>query len=161
VAEYWTRFKRTIRFNYLRIIRLKASAHSIALGMALGIFVGFLPIIPFQTVVVLTLAFLFRANKITAGTFTFISNPFNMPIFYYMLFVVGNFLLSFQGVNFDPNHLAMKELIAQGWEIFLIMCVGGVILGIPSSLLTYFLGRRMILAYRKRRALRLLKRSGA
>ncbi|MGE4298603.1 MAG: DUF2062 domain-containing protein [Desulfovibrionaceae bacterium] len=154
---WWVGFRRLVRFNYLRIIRLKASAHSIALGMALGIFVGFLPIIPFQTVVVLTLALIFRANKITAGTFTFISNPLNLIPFYYMLFVVGRFVLPFEGVAFNPDNLAMKDMIAAGWDFFLVMTAGGVLLGVPSAVVTYFVGRWCVLTYRRRRALRLLR----
>jgi len=125
--------------------------------MALGIFVGFLPIVPFQTVVVITLALIFRANKITAGTFTFISNPLNLIPFYYMLFAVGQFVLPFDGIAFNPDHLTMKEMIAAGWDFFMVMTAGGVILGIPSAVVTYFVGRWGVLTYRKRRALRLLR----
>ena len=154
----WSRMGRWVRLNYLRIIRLKTSAHSIALGCALGIFIGFMPIIPFQAVVVLTLAFIFRANKITAFSFTFISSPINMIPFYTMLYMVGRWVLPFSRVHFNPRQLELMELIEQGWHLVAVMTVGGLILGIPSAIITYFVMRRLILAYRKRRAIRLLKK---
>lgn len=153
----WTSFSRLLRLNYLRILRLKASAHSIALGASLGIFVGFLPIIPFQSVLVIALAFIFRANKLAAFSCTWISNAFNVIPFYYMLYIVGSYVLPFS-VEFDPHHLSLEELIDQGWRLTVLMTVGGLVLGIPSSLAMYFLSLRAVLTYRRRRAMRLLKK---
>lgn len=153
----WTSFSRLLRLNYLRILRLKASAHSIALGAALGIFVGFLPIIPFQSVTVIALALVFRANKIAAFSCTWISNAFNVILFYYMLYVVGSHVLPFH-VEFDPHHLELKELIAEGWQLTVLMSTGGLVLGIPSAIVMYFLTLRAVLTYRRRRAMRLLKK---
>lgn len=158
-ARPWVRrIKRWVRYQYLRILRQKASPHNIALGVALGIFVGFLPIIPFQTVVVLTLAFIFRGNKVAAAICTTISNPFNLIPFYYMLYLVGRVFVPLDVPAFDPHHLEMKELIATGWDFFAIMCVGGVVLGVPSFFLTYFATRKGVRVYRERKALRLLHR---
>jgi len=152
------RLKRWTRYQYLRILRQKSSPHNIALGVALGIFVGFLPIIPFQTVVVLTLAFIFRGNKVAAAICTVISNPLNVIPFYTMLYFVGRVFLPLDVPAFDPQHLSMQELIATGWDFFAIMCVGGVVMGIPAFLASYFLTRKGIVAYRQRKALRLLHR---
>jgi uncharacterized protein (TIGR03546 family) len=152
------RLRRWVRYQYLRILRQKASPHNIALGVALGIFVGFLPIIPFQTVVVLTLAFIFRGNKVAAAICTVISNPLNVIPFYTMLYFVGRVFLPLEVPAFDPNHLTMHEFIGTGWDFFAIMCVGGVVLGIPSFFLSYFATRKGIMAYRERKAMRLLHR---
>lgn len=157
-SDFWQRMKRLMRFNYLRILRLKTSAHSIALGAAFGIFVGFLPIIPFQAVTVLTMAIIFRANKIAAFSFTFISNVANMIPFYTMLYMVGSRVLPFAHVRFDPKHLELMEMIKVGWDLVLVMSVGGLVLGIPSSIVTYFVVRRLVLLYRRRRAIRLLRK---
>lgn len=155
----WGRFKRIIRFNYLRIIRLKTSAHSIALGVALGVFVGFLPIIPLQSVTVLTLAFIFRGNKIAAFFSTFFSNAANLVPFYAMLYFVGSYFVPFNTVQLDYAHLEMSELIHQGWDLFIVMMIGGVVLGIPAAIVMYFLTRNAVLVYRRRRAARLFKKA--
>ncbi len=87
-----------------------------------------------------------------------ISNPFNVIPFYTMLYLVGRVFLPLEVPAFDPKHLEMRELIATGWDFFAIMCVGGVVLGIPSFFASYFLTRKGIIAYRHRKALRLLHR---
>lgn len=153
----WKSFSRLLRLNYLRILRLKASAHSIALGAALGIFVGCLPIIPFQSVLVIALAFIFRANKLAAFSCTWISNAFNVIPFYYMLYKIGSHFMPFS-VEFDPHHLSLQELFDQGWRLTILMTVGGLVIGIPSSIAMYFLSLRAVLTYRRRRAMRLLKK---
>lgn len=152
------RLRRWARYQYLRVLRQKASPHNIALGVALGVFVGFLPIIPFQTVAVLALAFLFRGNKVAAAISTVISNPFNVIPFYTLLYMVGRVFLPLEVPDFDPGRLEMRELIATGWDFFAIMCVGGVVLGVPAFFLSYFATRKGIMAYRERKALRLLRR---
>ena len=156
--NWWNRIKRFFRYHYLRMMRIKKSSHEISLGLALGIFVGFLPIVPFQSITVLILAFIFRGSKIAAFAGTWISNPLNWVFFYYGLYLVGSFVLSFPGVTFDPEHLEMKELIAAGWKVFATMLVGGLILGIPSSIVTYFLTRKAVVEYRRRKVLRRLRK---
>lgn len=157
----WGRVKRLARYQYLRLMRLRASPHNIALGLALGIFVGFLPIVPFQSVVVIALAFVLRGSKVAGFLGTWISNPIDLPFFYYGLFLVGRTLLPFEGVHFDPHHLSMAEMLKAGWKLFAVMCVGGVFLGIPSAVVTYFVTRRTVKAYRRRKSRRLLARRAA
>ena len=156
--NWWYRIKRFFRYHYLRLMRLRKSSHEIALGLALGIFVGFLPIVPFQSITVLILAFIFRGSKIAAFAGTWISNPLNWVFFYYGLYLVGSLILPFPEVKFDPEHLEMGELIAAGWKVFATMVAGGLILGIPSSIITYFLTRKAVVEYRKRKVLRRLKK---
>jgi hypothetical protein len=159
--RFWARFKRSARYWFLRIVRLRATPHNIALGVALGIFIGCMPIIPFQSVVVIALAFIFRANKLAAWAATFISNPLDMIPFYYLLFLVGNTLLPFQGIQFDPSNLSMEGLLNTGVDAFLVMVAGGLVLGIPGAVGAYFVSLWIVKRYRARRALRLLrKRTG-
>lgn len=149
--RWWTRTKRLTRYWYLRIIRQNASARNIALGLALGVFIGALPIIPFQTIAVVALAFLFRTNKLSAWLATCYSNVFTMVPFYSFLFVVGKLVVPFEGVTFDPAHLSMKELIATGWDAFLVMTAGGVVFGVVAAALTYFVSLQAVRRYRKLR----------
>ena len=146
--HWWTRTKRITHYWYLRIIRQNASAQNIALGLALGVFVGALPIIPFQTITVVVLAFFLRTNKLSAWLATCYSNVFTMVPFYSFLFVIGKLVMPFEGVTFDPKHLAMKELIATGWDVFLVMTTGGVVFGVVAALLTYFVSLQAVRRYR-------------
>lgn len=128
--------------------------------MALGMFIGALPIIPFQSVVVIALAFVLRVNKLAAWLATCYSNVATMVPFYYFLYLVGSAVTPFH-VAFDPTKLEMVQLLDAGWEVFAVMITGGLAFGIPASVLTYFLSVFIIRRYRQRRALRLLrKRTG-
>jgi uncharacterized protein (TIGR03546 family) len=156
----WSRGpRRFFRFHYLRILRLKASPHEIAMGMALGIFIGFMPIIPAQTVTVLILALIFRASKLAAAVATWISNPFNMPLFYSMLYFVGRKVFPFLNAPFpEGQEFSITVLFETGWNLFVIMLMGGFVLGIPSSIVTYFVSRKIVAAYQRRKALRMRKK---
>ncbi|MBT8764102.1 DUF2062 domain-containing protein [Desulfohalobiaceae bacterium Ax17] len=148
----WVKLKRYLRYWYLKIVRIKAPPHSTALGLAVGVFVGCLPVIPFQTVVALSLAFVFKCNKIAAALGTWVSNPVNVPFFYYGLYVVGKFLVPISDVCYDPNQLALADMLKLGWDLVVVMMVGGVVVGIPASLVTYFMSLRFIRMYHDRRA---------
>lgn len=156
-SERWAAFKRICKYQYLRIMRLSVSTHNIAMGLAAGVFVGFLPVIPFQTVIALALAFLVRGSKIAAALGTWVSNPVNLIPFYAMLYYVGSFIVPVDAV-FDVNHLELESLLEQGWGIVIVMFTGGVVLGIPAAIITYIVSFRAIAGYRKRRMIKLLRK---
>ena len=149
---------RWIRYWYLRVVRIKASPHTVARGMAVGVFVGCLPVIPFQTIIALALAVVFRCNKLAAALGTWVSNPLNVPFFYYGLYLVGRFFVPECNLHLDLEHLALREMLRQGSELVGLMTVGGVVVGIPASIITYFLTLRLVLLYHARRAARRLKK---
>lgn len=158
MQQRWESFKRAIRYNYLKIMRLKASTHAIALGLAIGIFVGFLPIIPFQTVVALALAFVLRGSKIPAAVGTWISNPVNLIPFYTMLYYVGRWVMPMEAPELDFSNLALESMIQQGWGLVVVMFTGGVVLGIPGAFITYVLTFRAVNRYRQQRMIRLIRK---
>jgi uncharacterized protein (DUF2062 family) len=57
--------KRSKEF-YHRFISLKGEPASIAMGMAIGVFIGVTPTIPFHTAMIIAVGVLFKQN-ITAG----------------------------------------------------------------------------------------------
>lgn len=155
-----TKFKRIVRYMYLRLVRQQMPVHNVAMGFAVGMFVGFLPIIPFQIIVAVTMAFPVRGSKIAAALGTWISNPINMIPFYLMLYYVGRLIIPWEVPPFKPELLELTVMLEQGWNWFLVMFVGGVVLGIPASIISYFLARRAINGYRRRKqAWRRKKRS--
>ncbi len=156
--DWWTGSKRWLRYWYLRLMRQNSSPKSLALALALGMFIGALPIMPFQTVVILFFAFFMRVNKLAAWLASCYSNAATMVPYYYFLFLIGKAVTPFDSVVFDPSQLEMKQLIASGWEVFVVMFSGGLVFGIPAAILTYFLSLFIIRRYRQRRAIRLLRK---
>lgn len=145
---------------YLRIVRQEMPAHNVALGFGVGMFVGFLPIIPFQIIVAVTLAFSLRGSKIAAALGTWISNPVNMIPFYLMLYYTGKIIIPWEVPPFNPELLELTVMLKQGWNWFLVMFIGGVALGIPAAVISYFLARRAIIDYRSRKRERRKKPRG-
>ncbi len=138
-------------------MRQNSSPQNLAAAMALGMFIGALPIIPFQSIVVLALAFVFRVNKLAAWLATCYSNAATMVPFYYFLYIVGSAFTPFH-VAFDPNQLEMKQLLSAGWQVFAVMFSGSLIFGIPATIITYFGSLYLIRLYRRRRALRQMRK---
>ncbi|BDQ32488.1 DUF2062 domain-containing protein [Pseudodesulfovibrio portus] len=158
IYRWWIGGKRLTRYWFLRLMRQKSSPKNLAAACALGMFIGAMPIIPFQSVVVIFLAFVFRVNKLAAWLATCYSNAATMVPFYYFLFAVGKAVMPFQDVAFDPNHLEMTHLIDAGWHVFAVMFMGGLVFGIPATIVTYFLTLYVVRRYRRRKAIRALRK---
>ena len=157
----WRRFLRWSKYWYLRVVRQHASAHTTARGICLGFVIGALPIIPFQTVAAILLAFLFKTNKLVTWLATCYSNVFTMVPFYYFLYRIGMFIFPFNNVPFDPKHLEMAELIRAGWDLFLVMVAGGVVFGAVGGTILYFVTLHSIRRFRHLRRERRKRRENA
>lgn len=158
LKDRWYGSKRWARYWYLRLMRQNSSPKNLAAACALGMFIGALPIIPFQSVVVIALAFVLRVNKLAAWVATCYSNAVTMVPFYYFLFEVGKTVTPIQDVAFDPEKLRMVDMIHAGWKVFGVMFAGGLAFGVPATIATYFLSLFVIRRYRERRAIRLLRK---
>lgn len=164
----WGRAKRWVRYQYLRVMRLNATPYSIAMGMAVGIFTGFLPIVPLQTTLTVLLCLPLKGNPVVGFMGTWISNPFNWVPFYYFLYIVGRAMVPWDVPEMEVEQfkvllqtLDVREFASFGKDLlacFKVMILAGVAMGIPSAIISYFLTRKAVLRYRKRRALRLLEK---
>jgi uncharacterized protein (DUF2062 family) len=149
------------RYTYLRVVRIKAPAESIALGLALGVFAGALPFLSLQMAIAVALALLLRGNIIAAALGTWWSNPFNWAIIFPLFYMLGKVF-----VPVDVEHLGIHEFIRlpllelfeRSWKWLLITSLGGIIAGIPLAVATYFITLRAVLIYHDRRARRRLER---
>ena len=155
---------RTARYYQLKFLRLKGDPESIARGIALGVLVGITPTLPFHTILLLLLSPVLRGNLIAALlAATIVSNPLTFFFQYYFSWRVGNWLLpcnvswdSIQSLlNFLTSDASFKESIEAvlhlGKNSLLSLLTGGVILGIPSALVVYFLSRTALTKFRNKR----------
>lgn len=149
---WWENVLRGLRHAYKKMLRLKSSPHDIALGLALGVFIGLLPVIPFQSVSVLVLALLFRCSKLSALLGTLVSNPLNIPFLYFIMHRLGRFFLPEWHGRYNPDHFTVTDLLQTGWHMFGTMLLGGTIIGIPAAIVTYFLARYLTTLHQTRRA---------
>lgn len=143
------KLSRQLRYYYLKFVRLKGSPRELAIGMALGIFAGLLPILPFQTALAVALALFFKSSKITAAIGTWISNPFNWYFLYFYTYKVGAFLLGvsekealfsklMSSIRNAEGSLAVAEKIFQaGTHVVASFVTGGIVLGIVFAVPGY------------------------
>ncbi|WP_027722739.1 DUF2062 domain-containing protein [Maridesulfovibrio zosterae] len=154
------RVKRLLKLYYLKIMRINASPHFIAMGVACGVFGGCFPVIPglpLQTVIAVVAAFCTRSSKIAAAIATWISNPFNWLLFYYVQFKIGTFLLPIE-LNFDPAKWQVSDFMQIGWQGITVLIFGGFVLGIPLAVISYFVALHFVRSYRRKKTLRMLAR---
>jgi len=147
-------------YNYLtRVKQLQGDPHYIAKGVALGVFIGIMPIVPLHTVSAVALAFIFKASKPAAAIGVWVSNPLTLPFLYYACFKVGHFF--FKHANgFNPKIESIIELFNRGLELGYVMITGGIILGVLPAIAAYFIALKSFKTIRDRRlAKRTHKRS--
>jgi uncharacterized protein (DUF2062 family) len=134
----------------VRMRQLEGNPHYLALGMAVGIFVSITPIIPFQTLVAIALAFVVRGSKSAAVLGTWLSNPLTIPLVYFLNYKLGCALLGYQAVSDNIAFDSFSQLMALGLEVTLAMMLGGVVIGAVLGLVAYFVTFRGFVIIRRR-----------
>ncbi len=155
--------KRTVRYLYLRFKRLRGDPKSLAMGTAIGVFIGATPTLPLHTVTIIGLTLIFRASTIAALiAATAISNPLTFVPQYYLAWKVGNALLPgrlswerLQGLMrvITNNGFidALKTISHLSGDVLLVMLTGGVLLALPLAITSYFLSLRFFYKMREKR----------
>ena len=140
--------KRFLTF-YERFISLKGEPAQIAAGLAIGVFVGVTPTIPFHTAIIVLLCLLFRQNITAAYLGSWIiSNPLTIPLFYLSQYELGRFLLGMESCRFAITDYTLGSITALGWEILLPLLTGGILMAPFFAVPAYFVTRRLITSIR-------------
>lgn len=164
---FWPRkgFTRPARYLAKRILRLSASPHAVAAGVAAGTFSAFTPLIGFHAILALALAYLMAGNLLAAALATTLANPLTIPLIALATFRVGEALLGIQSAEAVTaaelfhrlEHLQFTEL----WQpVLKPMLAGAGLLGIAAALLAYGITRFAVRSFKARRHARLLERAG-
>ena len=163
--------KKVVDFVKFRILHIDDSPHRIALGLALGIFVAYMPLLGFHMLLVALLAFIFKGNEFVAITSVWISNPFTFVLIYYPNYLVGEAVLHSLGManireaadasvifnesltfgNFITNFYTPQfwsSLAAFFVQTGFAMFVGGLLIGGFFALSAYLVSARFITWYR-------------
>jgi len=125
---------------YRRFLKIRGNPHEIALGFALGLFVGMTPFMGFQTPIAIFFAALFQWNKISSAVGVWISNPVTAPVIYGITYFVG---AKITGLSISENFNCIREITVLGLlkstpEMLIAMVIGGIITGIPIAVTGYF-----------------------
>ena len=137
-----------------RFLRIRGEPRYIALGFALGLFVGMSPSMGFQTAIAVFFAALLRWNKISAAVGVWISNPVTAPIIYSFTYLTGAKLLGIKKAihhtgDLDQSVSAFARLIHKAPEFIWALILGGIILGIPVAVAGYYIAYSAVVRYQR------------
>jgi uncharacterized protein (DUF2062 family) len=154
---------RSLKYLTKRVLRLTASPHGIAAGIAAGVFASFTPYMGLHFLIGFALAYIIAGNMIAAAAGTFIGNPISFPFIWAATYSTGNFILyGHQGhggpeealhrlINIDfwrDGFAGLWELILGIWEpVLKPMTVGAIPLGIIFALCAYLITRWAAVAF--------------
>jgi uncharacterized protein (DUF2062 family) len=91
--------RRSRRFIFNNILHANDPPWRLALGAAIGMFVAFTPTVGFQMLLVVFLAWLFRANKAIGLPIVWISNPATIIPIFSACYVIGRVLLQHEPIG--------------------------------------------------------------
>ena len=137
---------------YERFLKTRGHPREIALGFALGLFVGMTPLMGLHTAIAVPLAALLKWNKISAAISVWITNAVTAPIIYSITYVIGSRLIGLEksftlkGLN---GFSGLYKLILNTPEIAIAMTVGGIVLGLPMAFIGYYFTITVIRKYRE------------
>ena len=168
-AGQW--FKKKWRKFYFKIVREKASPEYVARGWSIGMFFGCLIPIGGQLICSIPAAFLLKGSKIGAVLGTFITNQITVFFIYPVQCYAGAKLIGLD-LSYEDIKEKLKEIIdasdftefvdatkSLAGDLTVAFFVGGAIMAIVLTPITYIAVKKMVIGYRiqleKRRRKRL------
>ncbi len=153
---------------YSKVVKEKATPEYIARGWAIGMFFGCLIPFGFQLLCSIPTAFLLKGSKIGAVLGTFISNHFTVFIIYPVQCYVGDKLIggnlsyaaveeAFKEVLKKQNYSALLEI---GRELVIAFFIGGALLTLVMTPLTYWFVRNLVIRSRTKKNKTAEKKNG-
>lgn len=162
----WPRrsFWRSMQYYAKRVLRLTATPHAIAAGVAAGVFVSFTPFLGLHFILAGVLAWVIRGNVVAAAFGTAIGNPLSFPLIWGATLETGKFILyGRQSEQIAPAHLGamLRHLdFVDLWEpVMKPMTIGAIPVGLLFALGFYILTRWATVSFRERRRKRLAERA--
>ncbi|MFH1079327.1 MAG: DUF2062 domain-containing protein [Pseudomonadota bacterium] len=143
--------KKRLHDFYDRFLSLKGEPRAIAVGLAIGVFIGVTPTIPFHTALILLSGLLFKHNLTAAylGAWL-ISNPLTIPILYFSQYELGRYLLGMTHAQLLLTDYSMQAVLSTGWHILLPLLTGGIVTAPFFAISAYFVTYSMVLAMRNK-----------
>jgi uncharacterized protein (DUF2062 family) len=141
-----------IRRLYERFIMIRGEPREVALGFAVGIFVGMTPTVGVQTPIAIFIAALLKWSKLSAAIGVWISNPLTVPLIYGITYITGAKLLSLDPVfnmPLSPTWSTLQVMLQKVPQAFGAMTVGGALLGIPLAIVSYYQSHAAVDKYQK------------
>ncbi|MGF0536648.1 DUF2062 domain-containing protein [Agrobacterium sp. ES01] len=163
---FWPRkgFARPFHYIVKRILRLTASPHAIAAGVAAGVASSWSPFVGFHFLIAFAIAYLIAGNMIAAAIGTGFGNPLTFPFLWATTWEIGNRMLGIP--HGDPHrhinlwHLFERAELSQLWgPIIKPMVVGCIPPALISGIVVYSFTYFAVRGFQARRKARLAERA--
>jgi uncharacterized protein (DUF2062 family) len=162
----WPRrsWRRSLRYMQKRVLRLRATPHAIAAGVAAGVFATFTPFLGFHFLLAFAIAYCIAGNMAAAALGCLAGNPLTFPLVWASTYEVGRAILRAEvpdgsappGLETALTHLDIAAI----WDPYLKpMLVGSIPLGLAFAGLSYLLVRFGAASFQASRARRAQERS--
>jgi uncharacterized protein (DUF2062 family) len=155
---FWPRksFWRSFQYFAKRTLRLTATPHAIAAGIAAGAFASFLPYLGFHFLLAAAIAWCLRGNLVASAIGTAVGNPITFPFIWAGTLAAGRYILyGHELETFAPMQLgrALSHFeFASLWDPLLKpMTVGAIPLGGLCAIILYVFTRWATAAFQKAR----------
>ena len=162
----WPRrsFGRSFQYFIKRVLRLTATPHAIAAGVAAGVFASWTPLLGFHFILAFALSYVLAGNMVAAAIGTAFGNPLSFPFIWTLTIKIGNMLIGVETgtherhVNLEAllRHLDVKQL----WDpVLKPMLIGAIPPGVITAVAFYILTYWGVRAFQARRKSRLAARA--
>jgi uncharacterized protein (DUF2062 family) len=155
---FWPRtgFGRSLRYMKLRLLRLSASPHSVATGVAVGTSVAWTPFFGLHLIIAMAIAFVLRANLVAAALGTALANPLTFPFIWASTWELGHTILGHgnaAGVDKDGVlSLLVRFEFTQLWSpVLKPMLVGAIVPAALTAIVSYLCVYTIIRGFRLRK----------
>ena len=158
----WPRrsFGRSFSYYKHRVLRLEASPHAIAAGVAAGAFASCTPLVGFHFILSFALAWVIGGSMIAAAFGTAVGNPLTFPLIWLSSFQLGELILGPSPKGAHPGQVELSfNTLTQSfdtiWPTLKPMFVGGIVMGTVIAGALYLLVRSTVVMSQSLRSARL------
>ena len=127
-------YKRAFKYLGYKIMRLKASPYSLAVGLASGVAVSFTPLLGGHLALAWILSWMLRGSYAAASFGTLVGMPWTLPFMWYLVYKTGETIILFIAKDFpkspfsrdlfDPAVFNIHELFNNPGPLLWPMIVG-------------------------------------
>lgn len=147
-----------LRSRFDRVVGVHEQPERLAAAWALGLTIGFSPLIGLHTVLALLLALIFRLNKVDVFLGTLVINPWTLPVYFPVAVYVGKRITGVRVPRFvlprpeEVLHAAVwREHVPWLRSVLLAWGAGAMVLALIAGGVTFVVLRQMIRFHRHRR----------
>jgi len=114
---------------------LSTNRRMVSKGVFIGLFIAFIPM-PMQMLAVVAIMPFIKFNVPIGIAMCWLSNPFTMPLMYYMEYLTGSFFL---GIEPEPVKMTIEWFSNNLSKIFIPLYAGTLFYAVVVSTLAYYL----------------------